>query len=107
MDSLMALAPALLLVAFWAWLVARQRRNAREVATLQASLAVGDEIVTVGGIIGRLRDVSGPVVGLEVAPGVTIRIDRRTVSARTSDVPGLTGVETPVHVSPSDNPGQD
>ncbi|GMA39655.1 hypothetical protein GCM10025883_17000 [Mobilicoccus caccae] len=99
MDSLLGLLPLLLLVALMIWMIVSQRRRQREVAQMQASLAVGDEVLTVGGIIGRLVSVEGPVLGLEVSPGVVVRVDRRTVSGRTSDVPafGTTGLTDPTH----------
>ncbi len=96
MDSLFGLLPLLMLVALMIWMLVSQRRRQREVAAMQASLVVGDEVLTVGGIIGRLVSVDGPIVGLDVSDGVVIRIDRRTVSGRTSDVPifGTSAVRT-------------
>lgn len=89
MESLFGLLPLLVLVAVMVWMIVNQRRRHREVVAMQSSLAVGDEVVTVGGLIGRIDSADGPVIGLEVSPGVVVRVDRRTVSGRTSDVPGI------------------
>lgn len=88
MDLLGLLLP-LMLLGLMIWILVSQRRRQREIERMQTSLAVGDEVLTVGGLIGRLVSVDGPVLQLEVSNGVVIRIDRRTVSGRTSDVPGL------------------
>ncbi|WP_168581424.1 preprotein translocase subunit YajC [Gephyromycinifex aptenodytis] len=88
-DSILGMFPLLLLMALMVWMLVSQRRRQREVSSMQSSLAVGDEVVTVGGVIGRLVGAEGPVLQLEVSRGVVIRIDRRTVSGRTADVPAL------------------
>jgi preprotein translocase subunit YajC len=44
-------------------------------------LEVGDEIVTVGGIIGEVRELEENEVLLEIAPETTIRLARRAVAA--------------------------
>lgn len=92
MDLLFELLPLLALVALMVWLITSQRRRQREVVGMQASLVAGDEVVTAGGLIGRLVAAEGPVLSLEIAQGVVVRIDRRTVSGRTSDVPAFAGV---------------
>ncbi|WP_052466771.1 preprotein translocase subunit YajC [Mobilicoccus massiliensis] len=89
MDSIFGLLPLLFLVLVMVWMILSQRRRQREVATMQSSLAAGDEILTVGGIVGRLTTVEGPLLGVEVSPGVVIRVDRRSISGRTSDVPAF------------------
>ncbi|MDO5627932.1 MAG: preprotein translocase subunit YajC [Mobilicoccus sp.] len=88
MDLLGLLLP-LMLIGLLIYMLVSQRRRQREVERMQSSLTVGDEVLTVGGIIGRLAAVDGPILDLEISSGVVIRIDRRTVSGRLADVPGL------------------
>ena len=45
-----------------------------------AKLASGDEVVTSGGILGRITEVGDSFVTLEVADGVRIRVQRGQVS---------------------------
>ena len=52
----------------------------RRVRNMQRNLAVGDEVVTVGGVVGRVRDLSEEEVRLEVAPGVEMRVLRGAIS---------------------------
>jgi preprotein translocase subunit YajC len=45
-------------------------------------LSVGDEIVTAGGIVGRITALDGDRVSLSVAPGVELTIVRGAVAQR-------------------------
>jgi len=74
--SLLILALPLLLLAY---LIFSQRRRARREAKVQQGLAVGDEVMTRAGIFGTITSLNGPVVGVEVAPGVALTFDRRAV----------------------------
>ena len=67
-------------------LPARRRRQAH--AAMQDSVAVGDEIITAGGLHGRvagLDDEEG-TVRIEVAPSVVVTLDRRAVAAVAREV---------------------
>lgn len=98
-QSILGMLPLLLLMGLMVWMLTSQRRRQRAVSSMQGSLALGDEVVTIGGVIGRIVGDDGPVLRLEVSRGVVIRIDRRTVSGRTSDVPALGGHAAVVETS--------
>lgn len=74
---LLLLLPLLLL----GYLFFSQRRRQRKVAQVQASLQVGDEVMTSAGLLGRITRLEERVVHLEIAPGVVARLDRRAVLA--------------------------
>ncbi len=80
-SLLILLLPLLLL----AVLVFTQRRRARAMAEFQASVAVGDEIVTTSGLYGRILSADATVVNLEIASGVVVRLDRRAIGLRVDD----------------------
>jgi preprotein translocase subunit YajC len=65
----------------WLLLIRPQRRRQAEQAQLQDVLEVGDEILTAGGIHGTVREIEDEIVHLEIAPGTTVRLDRRAVAA--------------------------
>src|SRR5690606_41714386 len=46
-----------------------QQKRRREAEQMQASLAPGDEVVTIGGLYGTVTGVDDETVTLEVAPG--------------------------------------
>ena len=64
----------------WLLLIRPQRRRQAEQAQLQNVLEVGDEILTAGGIHGIVRGVDDEIVHVEIAPGTTVRLDRRAVA---------------------------
>jgi preprotein translocase subunit YajC len=70
-----------LFVLMWLLLIRPQRRRQAEQAQLQGVLEVGDEILTAGGIHGTVRQIEDEIVHVEIAPGTTVRLDRRAVAA--------------------------
>lgn len=70
--------PLLLLL----WLMLTQRRRGRAVAELQQSLSIGDLVVTTSGMHGRIAALDDRVAMVEVAPGVTVRFERRAIGAQ-------------------------
>lgn len=78
--SLIFLIPMLLL--FYAMLVRPQRRQLAAHQALVSALAEGDDVVTVGGILGTIRNIDDDVIGLEIAPGTTIRVARNAISRK-------------------------
>jgi preprotein translocase subunit YajC len=71
-----------LFVFFWLFVIRPQRRRAQEQRVLHESIAVGDEIVTLGGMLGRVRsiDEDDDTLEVEVAPGTSVRVVRRGVA---------------------------
>jgi preprotein translocase subunit YajC len=61
------------------WLMFTQRRRAKAVTEAQAGLTVGDEVMAAAGIYGRVAQLDGEIVHLEVAPGVVVRVSRRAI----------------------------
>ncbi|HYO89854.1 MAG TPA: preprotein translocase subunit YajC [Candidatus Limnocylindrales bacterium] len=78
MDEFIILAVILLLGlgAYWSLVIFPRQREFQKQQRYVRSLNVGDEMITFGGIIGRVQtiDADAGVAHLEVAPGITIRI---------------------------------
>ena len=66
----------------WFLLIRPQQQRVRRHQAVVASLAVGDEVVTVGGICGRIVALDDELASVEVAPGVTLRVLRGAVNGR-------------------------
>ena len=79
--------PLVFLAMMWFLLVRPQQQRVRRQRELVASLAVGDEVITVGGIVGRIVGLDDEEARLEVAPGVVLRCLRLAVNARVGDAP--------------------
>lgn len=71
---------------FFLMLPARRRRTAH--ANMQDSVAVGDEVITAGGLHGHVKELDDETntVQLEIAPGVVVKLDRRAVAAVAREV---------------------
>ena len=66
-------------------LVVMPRRRIRAVEALQSQLTEGDEIMTTGGLFGRITRLDQETFELEVAPGTTVRFARLAVARRIVD----------------------
>lgn len=58
-----------------------QNKRAKEQQNLLNSLAKGDEVVTVGGVLGRINKISDQYILLSVANNVDIVIQKSTVTS--------------------------
>jgi preprotein translocase subunit YajC len=69
-------------VVFYFMLIRPQQRRARAQRELIQSVEVGDEVVTIGGIFGRVLELDDDAVTLEVAPGTRLRFVRSAIARR-------------------------
>lgn len=76
-SSLLIFALPVLLIAF---MFISQRRRTKETQRLQSNLAVGDEVTTTSGLLGRITALDDQIATLEVSPGVSIRFNRRAIA---------------------------
>ncbi|NNC74478.1 MAG: preprotein translocase subunit YajC [Acidimicrobiia bacterium] len=69
---------------FWVLFILPQRRRMKAVDAMRSSLEVGDEVRTVGGIIGTIQRMDDDEVTLDVGGGTTLRFASRAVADKTS-----------------------
>ncbi|HAL28492.1 MAG TPA: preprotein translocase subunit YajC [Chloroflexi bacterium] len=69
----------------WFMLIRPQRRRQQDARRMLEQIGVGKEIVTAGGLYGRVTAVAGDEVRIEIADGVEVRIARRAVAAVVSE----------------------
>jgi preprotein translocase subunit YajC len=75
------LLPVLLIVVFYFLLIRPQQRKQKEHRQMVDALSAGDEVVTGGGILGKVTEVSEQFVTVEVAAGVQLRVQKHTIGA--------------------------
>lgn len=75
---------AVLVVAFYFLLIRPQRTRSKKAQELMTSLQRGDEVVTVGGFHGRIKDIREDVIIVTIASGVDIKINKSSVSRKAS-----------------------
>jgi preprotein translocase subunit YajC len=73
--------PALLFVALYLLLIRPQQKRQKQHQQLIGSLSVGDDVITVGGMHGRVVDLTDDEMDLEVtADGVILRFQRSSLA---------------------------
>lgn len=72
---------ALFFVVFWFIAIRPQMKKSKEHRTMVAALAKGDEVVTNGGLAGRIVDIQDSFMGIEIAENVVVRVQRGAVAA--------------------------
>jgi preprotein translocase subunit YajC len=71
----------LIFVIMYFMVIRPQQKKAREHQDMLAKLKRNDEVMTSGGIYGKVIDLKETVVTLEVAPNVRIRVHRPQITA--------------------------
>ncbi len=66
----------LIFVVFYFLLIRPQTKRAKEHREMIGKLSAGDEVVTTGGLLGRISEVSDSFVTLQVASGVAIQVQK-------------------------------
>jgi preprotein translocase subunit YajC len=93
--DLLGLAPLLLLVvAFYFLLIRPQKNRQKAQAALVASVTAGTEVMTTAGIFGTVRSASEEELLLEISPGTVIRILPAAVS-KVITPPAIEEIELP------------
>jgi preprotein translocase subunit YajC len=81
-GGLMSFLPLIVIfIIFYFLLIRPQMKRAKEHRKLVADLAVGDEIVTNGGLLGRISKVGESFVTVELSDSVEIKVQRHAVSS--------------------------
>jgi preprotein translocase subunit YajC len=80
-GGIMGLLPIVLMfVVLWFRRIRPQMKRAKEHKSMVEALAKGDEVVTQGGVAGRIVKVSDNFITVELAPNVEVAVQRQAVS---------------------------
>jgi preprotein translocase subunit YajC len=69
-----------ILILMWFLLIRPQRRRQLDSQRLIDSLAVGQEIVTAGGLYGTIRALEDDEARVEIADGIEVRVAKRAIA---------------------------
>jgi preprotein translocase subunit YajC len=75
----------LALAAMWLVVIRPQRRKQKLAQGMQSELAIGDEILTAGGLYGKVTRIEDDEVRVEIAPKVEVRLARRAIAAQLTE----------------------
>ncbi len=73
--------PIGLLVLFYFFLIRPQSKRAKEQKNMVSALSKGDEVLTQGGILGKITKVSDSFITLEISNNVTIVVQKGSVGS--------------------------
>ena len=79
-STLMSMLPLLLMFAVLYFVMIRpQMKKQKEHRAMVDALAKGDEIVTAGGLLGKVSKIGDAYIGVELASGVEVQMQRQAV----------------------------
>ena len=99
-DFLTGILPLVLIfVVFWFLLIRPQQKRSKEHKALIAAIKKGDEVMTAGGIVGKVIKASelSPTVEVEIADNVRVQIARGQIA----------GLWNPAAMTPGQTPAND
>ena len=80
-SDLMTFLPMIaIFVVFYFLLIRPQQKKAKEAKAMLEALSKGDEVVTAGGILGRIAKLSDQYATIEVGPNSEITVQRQAIS---------------------------
>jgi preprotein translocase subunit YajC len=74
------LLPAAFIAIFYFLLIRPQQKQQKDHRAMIDAIAVGNEIVTGGGVLGKVTELGEQFVSVEIADGVTIKVQKSSIS---------------------------
>lgn len=79
-DPILSLLPFIVIfVLFYFMLIRPQMKRAKEQKKMIDALQKGDEVITAGGLLGKITKVGEQYVSIEIADNVNIQVQKQTV----------------------------
>ena len=79
-SSLMSMLPLVLMfVVLYFVMIRPQMKRQKELKAMLDALAKGDEVVTTGGMLGKIAQLGDHQIGLDVGNGVIVQLQRAAV----------------------------
>ena len=82
MESLTALLPFVIIILIFYFLLIRpENKKKKVIAEMRSNLKVGEEVMTLGGVVGRICSIDGDLITIETGEDrVRIQFDRAAIS---------------------------
>ena len=81
-GGIMGFLPLILMfVVLYFVMIRPQMKRQKEVKNMLEALAVGDEVVTVGGLMGKVTSIKDQYLSVELLPGTEVKMQRSAVTA--------------------------
>ena len=80
-STLASLIPLILIVViFWFLLIRPQMKRNKQHREMVSALSAGDEIITSGGMLGKITNVGDSFVSVKLADGIEIKVQKHAVA---------------------------
>ena len=79
-ESFMIMMVAIFAIMYF-FMIRPQNKKQKEIQNFRKNLEVGQDVISAGGIYGKVKAIEDNVVVLEIASGVKIRIDKNSIYA--------------------------
>ncbi len=66
---------------FFLFVIRPQMKRAKDHRTMVSAIAKGDEVVTTGGVLGRIAEVGESFLSIEIADKVAIKVQKNAIAA--------------------------
>lgn len=76
----------LIIVVFYFFMIRPQMKKQKDLRNFREGLQKGDKIVTTGGIYGKINDISGQVLTIDVGNSLHIKVDKNAVLKDPTDL---------------------
>jgi len=70
-----------MVLVFWFLMIRPQMKRQKEHRELLGKLAKGDEVITSAGIAGRVAEIGDNFIGVEIADGIVVKMQKGAVTA--------------------------
>ncbi len=68
-----------MIVIFYFFMIRPQSKKQKEIKKAREAMQNGDKVVTAGGIHGKIKDINDMTILIEIAPGISIKVDKASV----------------------------
>ena len=68
-----------MIVIFYFFMIRPQSKKQKEIKKAREAMQKGDNVVTAGGIHGKIKEINDNTLLIEVAPGVSLKVDKGSV----------------------------
>jgi preprotein translocase subunit YajC len=80
---------AIFILIFYFFILRPQRKRQKQQETLIGGITRGDQVITIGGFFGTVREVRDDTFLVEIAEGVKVRVLKSAVQTKRTSTPGV------------------
>lgn len=75
-----------LIVVFYFFMIRPQQKKQKEIRKFREAIQKGDQVISAGGIYGKVKDIKDTYIILEVDKGFTLRVDKGSIYPSALDI---------------------